>query len=140
VAPRHSLNGIPDSLPGTDEQRIDKIRGGEIGLANHPTQDFSAPQSAWTLDWKHRLPILIFGFIFVLVEKHFSTAAAAKGLAAFHEPAVLAYILVADGTLVEKNLFLTAPTLYAFLGHEGLLQDSPDTIKGAEGNPAFLIT
>jgi hypothetical protein len=74
------------------------------------------------------------------VEKHLSAAAAAKGLAALHESAVLAYILVADGTLVEENLFLTAPTLYAFLGHGCLLQDSQDTIKGAEGNPAFLIT
>jgi hypothetical protein len=74
------------------------------------------------------------------VEKHFTAAAAAKSLAALHESAVLADHFVADGTLVEENLILAATALDALLGHGHLLQDLQDSIKGAEGNPAFLIT
>jgi hypothetical protein len=74
------------------------------------------------------------------VKEHFTAAAAAESLAALHESAVLADHFVADGTLVEENFLLAATALDALLGHGTLLIDSQDSIKGAEGNPAFLIT
>jgi hypothetical protein len=61
------------------------------------------------------ISILLLRLVVLLVEKHLSAPAAAEGLPALQEAALLADVLVADGALREKGLAVTDAALDAFV-------------------------